>query len=169
MLVFCVVTPCELVGGYQSFEGTSCFHPQNWRWGQYFPPKRWYLPTNPYGVTTRARHPHLHCCEILRSNITAGFRNSQLSLIVILHSWWRWWGKREDKEENTLGVFPKIIYVFKRIMTLHVSFSFTYAGHFGSRHFQPAAEFDVGHWEVETRFTRSTVHEVIYLMHHSFW
>jgi hypothetical protein len=43
-LVFCVVTPCELAGGYQCFRGTSTskiswffnFQGSTWRWSRYF-------------------------------------------------------------------------------------------------------------------------------------
>jgi hypothetical protein len=28
VVVFCVVAPCGIVGGYQSFEGTYCLHLQ---------------------------------------------------------------------------------------------------------------------------------------------
>jgi hypothetical protein len=52
MFVFLVVTPCGLVGRYQSFEGTF-FDLQSWRWRQYIPLKRLYLPTSPHVVTPR--------------------------------------------------------------------------------------------------------------------
>jgi hypothetical protein len=53
-LVFWVVTPCGLVGRYQRFGGTHCHHLQHFgRLLQYVPPKRWYIPTSPHGVTTQ--------------------------------------------------------------------------------------------------------------------
>jgi hypothetical protein len=39
VLVFWLVMPCEFVGRYQHFGG--------------IPPKRWYLATNPHGITTQ--------------------------------------------------------------------------------------------------------------------
>jgi hypothetical protein len=33
--------------------GTYCLHLQPWKWRQYIPLKRWYLPTSPHGVTTQ--------------------------------------------------------------------------------------------------------------------
>jgi hypothetical protein len=43
------VTPRGLVGWYQRFGVTYCFHVQDLR--QYVHPKRWYLPTSPHSVT----------------------------------------------------------------------------------------------------------------------
>jgi hypothetical protein len=50
MLLFWVVTACELVGRYQRFGGTYCpTQPERWR--QYVSPKRWYLSTSSQAVT----------------------------------------------------------------------------------------------------------------------
>jgi hypothetical protein len=50
--IFWVVTPRGLVGRYQRFGGRQCLHLQGW-WRQYVPSKRWYIPSNPHGVTTQ--------------------------------------------------------------------------------------------------------------------
>jgi hypothetical protein len=42
MLLFWIVTPCGLVGRYQGFGGTYCFHLQGW-----------YLPAGPHGISTQ--------------------------------------------------------------------------------------------------------------------
>jgi hypothetical protein len=42
MLVFCVVTPCGVVGSYRCFGKTYCLHLQ-----------KWYIPTSPHGVATQ--------------------------------------------------------------------------------------------------------------------
>jgi hypothetical protein len=52
MLFSWTVTQCELVDRYQRFGDTYSLHLQGWRWGQYVPLKRWYLPISPHGVTT---------------------------------------------------------------------------------------------------------------------
>jgi hypothetical protein len=52
VLLFWVVAPCGLVGGYKCFRGTHCLHLQGRR-RQYVPPKRRCLPTSPYGVATK--------------------------------------------------------------------------------------------------------------------
>jgi hypothetical protein len=49
VLVFGVVMPYGLVG--RCFGEMCCLHIQPWRWRQYVPPKRWYLPTSPRDVT----------------------------------------------------------------------------------------------------------------------
>jgi hypothetical protein len=53
MLVFWIVKPCGFVGRYQSFGGTYCLNLHDWKWRQYVPSKRWYLPTSPHGVETQ--------------------------------------------------------------------------------------------------------------------
>jgi hypothetical protein len=53
MLFFWIITSCGLVGRYQRFGGTYCLYLQGWRWKQYVPPKRWYLPTSQHGVTSQ--------------------------------------------------------------------------------------------------------------------
>jgi hypothetical protein len=47
--VFWVVTPCGFVGGYKSFGGTYRLLLQD----NSVPPKHWYLPISPHGVTTQ--------------------------------------------------------------------------------------------------------------------
>lgn len=49
LLVFLIVTPCVLVGGYQHFRETYCLHHQPWR--LCIPPKLCYLTTSSCGVT----------------------------------------------------------------------------------------------------------------------
>jgi hypothetical protein len=64
MLVFWVVTPCGLVGRYQRFGGTYRLHLQGWRRRQYDPPKGWYAPMSPHGVTTQKTNIEPILCMI---------------------------------------------------------------------------------------------------------
>jgi hypothetical protein len=56
IVIFWVMTPCTLVGRYQSFGGTYCLHLQCGRRRQCIPPKRWYPPTRLLGSTTKKKH-----------------------------------------------------------------------------------------------------------------
>jgi hypothetical protein len=53
MLVSWIVTPCGLVSRYRRFGGTSCSHFTT----ETVPPKRWYQPTRPHGVTIQKISP----------------------------------------------------------------------------------------------------------------
>jgi hypothetical protein len=55
---------------------------QPWRWRQYIPPKRWYLPTSPHGVTTQK----------ISIDIFTAVRTS--NHIIFDHTWvsWVWTG-----------------------------------------------------------------------------
>jgi hypothetical protein len=77
MLVFWIITPCELVGRYRRFWGTywSVFKP--WRWRQYLPPKRRYLPTSPYGVATQKTNIDIFTA-VRTSNLTRVWRCTDL-------------------------------------------------------------------------------------------
>jgi hypothetical protein len=57
--VFWVTTPCKFVGIHQRLGETYWSLP--WRWRQYFPPKRWYLPWRPHGITTQNSNIETDC------------------------------------------------------------------------------------------------------------
>jgi hypothetical protein len=48
-----VLTPCWLIDGYRNFRGTYCLYLHSWRWKKCVPPKHWFSPHKPHGVTTQ--------------------------------------------------------------------------------------------------------------------
>jgi hypothetical protein len=80
-LVFWAVTPCGLVRGYHSEEHTASILLQPGRWRQCVPPKRWYLPTIPHGVT--AQKTTVACCQETVPKMFIGERCEQLILLFI--------------------------------------------------------------------------------------
>jgi hypothetical protein len=88
MLALCVVTPCERVGIYDRFGGTYCPHLQSWnslqlcRWRQYVPPKRLYIPTRLYDVTT-----HKTNIEIFTTVRTSNIIFLNMLIWIVCVSW----------------------------------------------------------------------------------
>jgi hypothetical protein len=51
LLILRVVTAFGFADRYQHFEEPYCFHLQDSSLQQYIPPKLWYLPESPHGVS----------------------------------------------------------------------------------------------------------------------
>jgi hypothetical protein len=91
VLIFWVAMSCGFAG-IQGFGGTYCFQPktwnQPWRWRQYVPPKRCYLPTSPHTHTHTHTHrydPEYKYRPVRASNISKRCFYSILGTLV-LHS-----------------------------------------------------------------------------------
>jgi hypothetical protein len=89
MMIFWVETPCGLVGTsrYQRFGRTCClllyswWPLQRWRWRQYVPPKRWYLPTSVHSISAQKTN----------INIFTAVRNSNFLQVAYVVGLWRQW------------------------------------------------------------------------------
>jgi hypothetical protein len=101
MVIFRVVTPCGLVGGYQRFGGTYCLYLQSSKWTQYVHLKLGYPHSSPYGVTTQnitigiftalrtsnltediclpAKAPYCRCCNAFTSSLMINFVSFEIS------------------------------------------------------------------------------------------
>jgi hypothetical protein len=63
---------------------TSIFR-QPWRWRQYVPPKRWYLPISPHGVTTQETNIDIYSAVRISNRY---YRNTGTHFFENSDSWW---------------------------------------------------------------------------------
>jgi hypothetical protein len=88
------MTPCGLIGKHQCFGETYCLHLQDWGWRQYVPPKRWYLPTSPHGISTQKNN--IDIFTAVRTSNLAQVREIEHDSVFLLlcltshRAWWLW-------------------------------------------------------------------------------
>jgi hypothetical protein len=97
VLVFWVVTPCGLVGRFQRFGETYCPHLQGWS-----PPKRWYLPTSPHGVTTQENNTHI----LIYCHFPGGRKQWKTSITVVVFRPWFEPGTSRIRHRNANRSIP---------------------------------------------------------------
>jgi hypothetical protein len=104
--VFCVVTPCSVMVGYQRFRG------QPWRWRQHGSPKRWYPTILQHGITTQETSSWntiaLKAAElVLSSYVYFGTFSFTLRTTVL-----------KDLNEHLLNLYTCTFWVLKEILII---------------------------------------------------